>query len=63
MIAIVTGKRKREYGFVVLAKFTAYKENNNHAKILVTKLLEKQNLLELAVHNEEDIIKRYRKFK
>ena len=50
--AEVTGKRKREIRLVVPAKYVAYTENQKHAQILIKKLLEKQNLLELLVHRE-----------
>ena len=43
MTAVVTGKRKREIGLVVPAKYVAYTENKKHAQILIKKLLEKQH--------------------
>ena len=52
MTAVVTGKRKREIGLVVPAKYVAYTENQKHAQILIKKLLEKQHLLELLFHRE-----------
>ena len=52
MIAVVTGKRKREIGLVVPAKYVAYTENQKRAQILIKKLLEKQHLLELLFHRE-----------
>ena len=36
--AVVTGKRKREIGLVVPAKYVAYTENQKHAQILIKKL-------------------------
>ena len=35
MTAVVAGKRKREIGFVVPAKYVAYTENQKHAQILI----------------------------
>ena len=52
MTAVVTGKRKRDTGLVVPAKYVAYTENQKHAQILIKKLLEKQHLRELLVHRE-----------
>ena len=42
---VVIGKRKREIGIVVLAKFTPPTVNKKFAKILKEKLIEKENLL------------------
>ena len=61
IIAVVTGKRKREIGLVVPAKYFAYTNNKKNAEMLMKKLLEKKNILELAVHNE-NIVKRPRIF-
>ena len=52
MTAVVTGKRKREIGLVVPAKYVAYTENQKHAQILIKKPLEKQHLLELLFYRE-----------
>ena len=52
IVAVVTGKRKREIGLVVPAKYIVYTENQKPAQILKEKLLEKETILELAVHNE-----------
>ena len=52
MTAVVTGKRKREIGLVVPAKYVVYTENQKHAQSLIKKLLEKQHLLGLLVHRE-----------
>ena len=52
IVAVVTGKRKREIGLVIPAKYIAYTENQKHAQIFKEKLLEKETILELAVHNE-----------
>ena len=42
IIAVVTGKRKREIGLVVPAKYFAYTNNKKNAEILMKKLLEKK---------------------
>ena len=47
--AIVKEKRKREIGLVVPAKFIALTKNKTHAKVLVSKLLEKKCILSLEV--------------
>ena len=39
MTAVVTGKRKREIGLVVPAKYVAYTENHKHAQILIKNCL------------------------
>ena len=42
IIAVVTGKRKREIGLVVPAKYFAYTNNKKNAEMLMKKLLEKK---------------------
>ena len=51
MIAFPIGKRKREIGLVVPAKYMAICENKKVAQILMEKLLEKQKILDIRVQN------------
>ena len=52
MTAVVRGRRKREIGLVVPAKYVTYTETKRHAQILIKKLLEKQHRRELLVRRE-----------
>ena len=49
LIAVPSGKRKREIGLVVPAKYTVITKNGQFGDILVKKLKDKTNVLEISV--------------
>ena len=51
----VTGKRKREIGLVVPAKYRATTPNKSHAKILTERLNAKKDILEIVVEHEKPV--------
>ena len=51
LTAFPTGKRKREFGLVACAKFVAICQDETNAQILMTKLTEKQKVLDLNVRS------------
>ena len=62
--AEVSGKRKREVGLIVPAKYTAYTKVKSHASILCEKLCEKKARLSNfeLVHASQCIVKKAYKF-
>ena len=50
LTSVVTGKRMREIGLVVPAKFVAYTNNINYANILRDNLMEKTSIIGIKIH-------------
>ena len=50
MKAEVVGKRKREIGLVVPAKYTAITNDIKFAQVLMEKLEEKQKIIDITIH-------------
>ena len=56
LIAVVSGKRKREIGLVVPAKFTAMTTRKKFAEILMEKLEQKKDIIDIEIL-ENNIVK------